>query len=96
VRPRASALEVVLESVVTDGRPWGLGLGATPALAHGMLYLPTHHDALFAVELASGRIRWRHEADESPIYPRHYTSIARSFASSPIVIGDLVWSAAPT
>jgi outer membrane protein assembly factor BamB/predicted phosphodiesterase len=68
---------------------WALG---TPALAHGLLYVPTPRDQLIAVEAASGSIIWQHEAGWSVTHPVSYQTRARGFLASPVVTGRVVWA----
>lgn len=51
------------------------GIWATPAVAHGMVYVPTHTGRLLAVDAATGEITWE-------------DSVGFHAWSSPAVIGD--------
>jgi outer membrane protein assembly factor BamB len=68
---------------------WNLG---TPALAHGLLFVATPHVHLFAVDAATGEVKWKRGAGRGPIHPVAYWRRARGFLASPVVTGRLVWA----
>jgi eukaryotic-like serine/threonine-protein kinase len=68
---------------------WSLG---TPALAHGLLFVPTPREHLLAIDAATGAVRWKASAGWSRIHPVAYQRRARGFLASPVVTGDLVWA----
>lgn len=77
--------------VAEDSFEWGFGAPVTPAYADGMLYVPTTHGRVVAIDAMSGVERWSHAARPSAIYLAHYQGVTRSFVSSPVVTGSLVW-----
>ena len=68
---------------------WSLG---TPALAHGLLLVPTPRRYLYAVEAASGSVAWRKDTGWSRIHPVAYHREARGFLASPVVTDRIVWA----
>jgi len=68
---------------------WSLG---TPALAHGLLLLPTPRRYLYAVEAASGSVAWRQDTGWSRTHPVPYHTDARGFLASPVVTDRIVWA----
>lgn len=68
---------------------WSLG---TPALAHGLLLLPTPRRYLYAVEAASGQVAWKKSTGWSRIHPVAYHREARGFLASPVVTDRIVWA----
>src|SRR5690606_13184589 len=77
-----------------DGFAWGLASIGTPALAHGLLIVPTMYGALVALDAETGQERWQYAAIPGPLRTTHYRGAAQpAFAASPIVTGDLVWAA---
>jgi outer membrane protein assembly factor BamB/predicted phosphodiesterase len=76
------------------GFDWGNGSIGTPALARGVLLVPTMYGELVALDAATGTPKWRFAAEPSPIRATHYRGAAQpAFAASPIVTGDVVWIA---
>jgi outer membrane protein assembly factor BamB/predicted phosphodiesterase len=77
-----------------SGFDWGNGSVGTPALANGLLLVPTMYGELVALDAKSGVPHWRFIAEPSPIRATHYRGAGQpAFAASPIVTGDLVWIA---
>jgi outer membrane protein assembly factor BamB len=76
-----------------DGHPWGYELMATPAYAHGTLYVPTMRGELLALDALSGEVLWRLDSAPSVLHPVHYRAEAAAYAASPIVMGEVVWAA---
>ncbi|HKE15211.1 MAG TPA: PQQ-binding-like beta-propeller repeat protein [Kofleriaceae bacterium] len=68
---------------------WALG---TPALAHGLLFVPTPRDRLIAVEAASGSIAWSRGTGLAVTHPVSYQTQARGYLASPVVTGRVVWA----
>ena len=68
---------------------WSLG---TPALAHGLLLLPTPRRYLYAIEAASGHVAWRQDTGWSRTHPVAYHTEARGFLASPVVTDRIVWA----
>ncbi|HKA89432.1 MAG TPA: PQQ-binding-like beta-propeller repeat protein, partial [Haliangiales bacterium] len=65
---------------------------ATPALANGVLYVPTPHSEFYAVDAGSGAVRWMIGADPSVIRPLPYGRAGHAaYLGSPAVAGSLVW-----
>src|SRR5262249_3344138 len=54
----------------------------------------TQAENLVAVNAASGATLWTVQAGESVVHPTHYEAASRSFASSPVVTGGVVWAGA--
>lgn len=64
----------------------------TPALANGVLYVPTPHAEFYALDADTGAVKWMTEADASVIRPLPYGRIGhQAFLGSPAVSGNLVW-----
>jgi outer membrane protein assembly factor BamB len=85
--------DVVWQVKLSDGGgAWSYLLGATPAVSGGRLFVPTHAEWLFALSKDSGSALWAIGADESVLHPVHYQSTVRSFASSPVVTGNVLWA----
>jgi outer membrane protein assembly factor BamB len=77
------------------GFDWGAAILGTPALAHGILVVPTLYDDTVALDAASGAVLWRHAAPApSPLRVTHYRGADEAgFASSPVIAGDVVYVA---
>jgi outer membrane protein assembly factor BamB len=76
------------------GFAWGNSTIGTPALARGVLVVPTLYRDLVALDATSGVELWR-AAAAAPALIRdtHYRGAGESgFAASPLVTGDLVWA----
>ncbi len=76
------------------GYEWAIATIGTPALAHGVLVVPTLWRDLAGLDATSGRVLWRFgAAGASELRTTHYFgSNERGFASSPVITGDLVWA----
>ena len=74
---------------------WDYIVTATPALAGGRLFVPTHYDELFALDAATGIELWRYETPGGPLNFTHYRAVEPGFAASAVVTGDIVWVPRP-
>jgi outer membrane protein assembly factor BamB len=76
------------------GFGWGNATIGTPALAHGVLVVPTLYRDLVALDATSGVELWRAAAAAPAIIREtHYRGAGETgFAASPIITGDIVWS----
>ena len=76
------------------GFGWGNATIGTPALAHGILVVPTLYRDLVALDARSGVELWRATATApSLVRETHYRGAGETgFAASPIITGDVVWS----
>jgi MYXO-CTERM domain-containing protein len=74
-----------------DNTDWDYAVIATPALAHGALYVPTTYDFLYALDQASGAELWRIAAAPSVVHVSHARSVASSFSAPPVVTGGVLW-----
>ncbi|CAN5842104.1 hypothetical protein BH11MYX3_BH11MYX3_14060 [soil metagenome] len=76
------------------GYEWAIATIGTPALAHGVLVVPTLWRDLAGLDATSGRVLWRFgAAGASELRTTHYFgSNERGFASSPVITGDIVWA----
>ncbi len=81
-------------TLADGGGDWSYWLMGTPAMAGGTIYVPTQAEKLFAVNAASGATLWSVSAGESVVHPTHYEAGSRSFASSPVVTGGILWAGA--
>lgn len=81
-------------SLDETGFDWGNATIGTPALAHGILVVPTLYRDLVALDAATGVELWRHAASPGPLRTTHYRSGREAgFAASPVITGDIVWAA---
>jgi outer membrane protein assembly factor BamB/predicted phosphodiesterase len=75
------------------GFSWGNASVGTPALGKDLLIVPTMYGHLVALDAASGRERWRYNAEPGPLRGTHYRGARQpAFAASPVVTGDTVWT----
>ena len=76
------------------GYEWAIATIGTPALAHGVLVVPTLWRDLAGLDASSGRVLWRFgAAGASELRTTHYFgSNERGFAASPVITGDIVWA----
>lgn len=95
-----TALELATGSVAWSvqldptGFAWGNATVGTPALARGVLVVPTLYRYVIALDATTGRERWRHEALPSPLRTTHYRGARQAgYAASPVITGDVVWIA---
>ncbi|HEX4419183.1 MAG TPA: PQQ-binding-like beta-propeller repeat protein [Kofleriaceae bacterium] len=76
------------------GFDWGNATAGTPALAKGVLVVPTLYHDLVALDAMTGMELWRHAGAPSPVRSTHYRGAREAgFEASPVVTGDLVWAA---
>ncbi|HEU4726686.1 MAG TPA: PQQ-binding-like beta-propeller repeat protein, partial [Kofleriaceae bacterium] len=76
------------------GFDWGNATVGAPAIARGVLVVPTLYRDLVALDAASGLELWRFGGTPSPVRATHYRGAAESgFEASPVITGDLVWAA---
>jgi uncharacterized protein (TIGR03382 family) len=76
------------------GFAWGNAAAGTPALAHGVLVVPTLYSALVALDAASGTELWRSAANPGPLRTTHYRGAGEAgFEASPVITGGIVWAA---
>ncbi len=76
------------------GFDWGSATVATPALAHGVLVVPTLYRDLVALDATSGAVLWRFAGRPTPLRTTHYRGAGESgFEASPVITGDVVWAA---
>ncbi|MEO7091945.1 MAG: PQQ-binding-like beta-propeller repeat protein, partial [Polyangiales bacterium] len=76
------------------GYDWAIATVGTPAIANGVIVVPTLWRELAGLDATSGRILWRFGAAAgSELRATHYAgSNERGFAASPVITGDLVWA----
>ena len=73
---------------------WGNATVGTPAVADGVLVVPTLYRDLVALDAATGAILWRAGGTPSPLRTTHYRGKGQAgFEASPVITGDLVWAA---
>lgn len=87
----ATGAEVWNTPLFSDNTDWDYAVTATPALANGLLFVPTAYDWFVALDAATGEEAWRIAAGESVVHVSHARSIASSFAAAPVVTGSIVW-----
>jgi len=76
------------------GFEWGNATVATPAIARGILVVPTLYRDVVALEAASGRELWRFAGVPSPLHATHYRGAREAgFEATPVITGDIVWVA---
>jgi outer membrane protein assembly factor BamB len=79
-------------ALVPDVSDFGYAIAATPALAGGLLLVPTQLGKLYALDATTGAPVWSHDAGPTRIRPVHYYgSGTRPFGGSPVVTGETVW-----
>lgn len=78
-----------------SGYDWAIATIGTPAIANGVLVVPTLWRELAGLDAESGRILWRFgAAATSELRTTHYAGAnERGFAASPVITGDIVWTA---
>jgi outer membrane protein assembly factor BamB len=76
------------------GFHWGNATIGTPAMAHGVLVVPTLYRDLVALDATDGVELWRATASApSALRATHYRGAGEAgFAASPVITGDVVWS----
>jgi outer membrane protein assembly factor BamB len=87
----ATGAEVWQTPLFTDNTDWDYAITATPALAGGLLFVPTTYDWFVALDADSGEEAWRIAAGESLVHVSHARSSASAFAAPPVVTGTVVW-----
>ncbi|HEY0194947.1 MAG TPA: PQQ-binding-like beta-propeller repeat protein, partial [Kofleriaceae bacterium] len=76
------------------GFDWGHATVGAPALAKGILVVPTLYRDLVALDATTGMELWRHAGVPSPVRSTHYRGAAEAgYEASPVITGDLVWAA---
>jgi outer membrane protein assembly factor BamB len=76
------------------GFAWGNATVGTPALARGVLVVPTLYRELVALDAASGVELWRRAAMPGPLRTTHYRGAGEAaFEASPVLTGGIVWAA---
>jgi outer membrane protein assembly factor BamB/predicted phosphodiesterase len=76
------------------GFEWGNATVGAPAVAHGVLVVPTLYRDLVALDATTGFELWRHAGTPSPVRPTHYRGAREAgFEASPVITGDIVWAA---
>jgi uncharacterized protein (TIGR03382 family) len=76
------------------GFDWGNATVGTPAVARGVLVVPTLYRDLVALDVATGVELWRHAGTPSPLRTTHYRGANEAgFAAAPVITGDVVWTA---
>ena len=77
-----------------QGFDWGNATVGAPALAHGVVVVPTLYRDLVALDAASGLELWRFAARPGPLRTTHYRGAGEAgFEASPVITGDVVWAA---
>lgn len=78
-----------------NGYDWAIATIGTPAIAHGVLVVPTLWRDLAGLDASSGRVLWRFAASAgSELRTTHYRGRDEpGWAASPVITGDLVWAA---
>ncbi len=75
------------------GFDWGHATVGTPALARGVLVVPSLYRDLVGLDAATGAELWRFAARPGPLRTTHYRSGGEAgFAASPVITGDIVWA----
>lgn len=76
-----------------QGFDWGNATIGTPALAHGILLVPTLYRDVVALDASSGRELWRRAGLPSRLRATHYRGGHEAgFAASPVITGDLAYT----
>ncbi|HEY1812623.1 MAG TPA: PQQ-binding-like beta-propeller repeat protein [Kofleriaceae bacterium] len=76
------------------GFEWGYATVGTPAIAAGVLVVPTLYRDLVALDAATGATLWRAGGTPSPLRTTHYRGKDQAgFEASPVITGQLVWAA---
>ena len=76
------------------GFDWAIATIGTPALARGILVVPTLWRDLVALDAQSGLERWRFAGRVGPLRTTHYRGTHEAgFEASPVITGDVVWAA---
>jgi outer membrane protein assembly factor BamB/predicted phosphodiesterase len=76
------------------GFDWGNATIGTPALAHGILVVPTLYRDLVALDATTGAELWRHAGTPGLLRETHYRGANQAgYAASPVITGGIVWAA---
>jgi hypothetical protein len=76
------------------GFDWGTATIGTPAIAHGIVVVPTLYRDLVALDATTGTELWRHAGGASRLYTTHYRGARQAgFEASPVITGGIVWIA---
>jgi outer membrane protein assembly factor BamB len=76
------------------GFDWGNATIGTPAVAHGIVVVPTLYRDLVALDAATGAELWRHAGTPGVLRETHYRGANQAgYAASPAITGDVVWAA---
>jgi len=76
------------------GFEWGNATIGTPALAHGVLVVPTLYRDVVALDAMTGAELWRFAGTPSPLRTTHYRGAREAgFEASPVITGDIAWVA---
>lgn len=76
-----------------NGFDWAIATVGTPAIARGMLVVPTLWNELVGIDATSGLVRWRFGAQPGPLRTTHYRGRDEAgFSASPVITGDIVWA----
>jgi outer membrane protein assembly factor BamB/predicted phosphodiesterase len=76
------------------GFDWGNATVGTPAIASGVLVVPTLYRDIVALDAASGTELWRFAAVPGPLRTTHYRGRREAgYEASPVITGDVVWTA---
>ncbi|HEU5055709.1 MAG TPA: PQQ-binding-like beta-propeller repeat protein [Kofleriaceae bacterium] len=89
----ATGDEVWQSGMFSGNTDWDYAVTATPALAHGLLFVPTTYDWFVALDAATGDEAWRIRARESVLHVSHARTTASSFSAAPLVTGSVLWIA---
>ena len=78
-----------------NGYDWAIATIGTPAIARGVLVVPTLWRDLVGLDPSSGRELWRFSASAgSELRTTHYRGKDEpGWAASPVITGDIVWAA---
>lgn len=95
-----SALDLATGAIVwtrpldVRGFSWGNAAVGTPALARGILVVPTLYRDVVALDAKTGRELWRHEALPGVLRTTHYRGAhPAGYAAGPVITGGIVWAA---
>lgn len=78
-----------------NGYDWAIATIGTPAIAQGVLVVPTLWRDLAGLDASSGRVLWRLSASAgSELRTTHYRGRDEpGWASTPVITGSIVWAA---
>ncbi len=75
------------------GFDWGIATLGTPAIAAGVLVVPTLYRDLVGLDAATGAELWRFAGTAGPLRTTHYRGTGEAgFEASPVIARDLVWA----